>query len=84
MQINISGIDLAKIALESMMEQDKVDLKRDPVCEALIKPENAVKITFNGEIFYFCSEACKTLFEDYSESYLETPKEESSHIEIIE
>jgi YHS domain-containing protein len=37
----------------------------DPVCGMAIKPEKAVAtITYEGQLYYFCTEACKKQFED--------------------
>jgi len=44
----------------------------DPVCEMKVDSNNPPFIFIdNGKTYYFCSEACKVLFERMSEKYLE-------------
>ena len=48
----------------------------DPVCEMLVNENTAsFKSVYQGKTYYFCSGACKLLFERDPEKYL-TPKEE--------
>jgi NADH-dependent peroxiredoxin subunit F len=37
-------------------------MKRDPVCNMECSENAAIKIEFNGEIYYFCSEGCRDRF----------------------
>lgn len=43
----------------------------DPVCEMKVDPQNPpFKAEFNGKTYYFCSEACKHIFERMPEKYI--------------
>lgn len=45
----------------------------DPVCGMEVKEDDAKANTqFAGKKYYFCSEDCRTQFEDHPEEYLET------------
>lgn len=35
---------------------------KDPFCEAYFPQRNAVNLTFNGNVYYFCSKACRDKF----------------------
>jgi len=38
------------------------ELKRDPVCGTFISTSTALQKKFGGEVYYFCSEACREKF----------------------
>jgi YHS domain-containing protein len=38
------------------------ELKRDPVCGTFISPATAVQKKVGGEVFFFCSAACREKF----------------------
>lgn len=41
-----------------------LDQVTDPVCGMQMDPEEAVDATvYNGEVYYFCSDHCKEVFE---------------------
>ncbi len=40
----------------------KGELVKDPVCGVYLPKEQAIKLEYNGETFYFCSQECKTKF----------------------
>ena len=42
----------------------------DPVCRQDIERENAVTLSYEGELYYFCSERCRQAFEENPELYL--------------
>ncbi len=45
----------------------------DPVCGMEVKEDDAKANTqFAGKKYYFCSEDCRTKFEDHPEEYMET------------
>jgi len=51
------------------------EFKIDPVCEMKVNPSNpAFQTRYRDEIFYFCSEACKFLFERDPEKYINSPQ----------
>ncbi len=37
-------------------------LVRDPVCNLYLPEEDAVKLNWKGQVYYFCSEECKRKF----------------------
>jgi YHS domain-containing protein len=48
----------------------------DPVCEMKVDPEQPpYKLVHQGKIYYFCSEACKILFERTPERYINATEE---------
>jgi len=53
---------------------------RDPVCGMKVKKEGSIKSAYLGEIYYFCSEYCKTEFEKNPGRYINTPSNKESHI----
>ena len=43
----------------------------DPVCEMKVDPQNPpFKFLYKGKAYYFCSKACKHLFERVPEQYI--------------
>jgi len=40
----------------------KGELVKDPVCGIFLPEDQAIKLEYKGEIYYFCSENCKTKF----------------------
>ncbi len=42
----------------------------DPVCEERVDPENAISTQYNGQTYYFCSQACKNAFEEEPEDFI--------------
>lgn len=52
---------------------------RDPVCGMQVAPQKtAMKHTFDGKDYYFCSESCLKKFRRSPESYLNSAKEEQT------
>jgi len=46
-------------------------MNKDPVCGMTVNPQHAVaSIQYNGQVYYFCSLVCRTMFERESEKYL--------------
>ncbi|HEY6763664.1 MAG TPA: YHS domain-containing protein [Candidatus Sulfotelmatobacter sp.] len=48
----------------------------DPVCEMEVNEDSAkakAQTQFAGKKYYFCSEDCRTKFEDSPEDYVEAP-----------
>jgi YHS domain-containing protein len=43
---------------------------KDPVCGQDIEREAAVTSSYEGELYYFCSEHCREEFEDNPDLYL--------------
>jgi YHS domain-containing protein len=41
----------------------------DPICGMEVEPSNAPKSTFKGKDYYFCSKACKKMFDQEPEKY---------------
>jgi len=49
---------------------DSMTLPTDPVCGMEIVDQNAApQSIFDGDVRYFCGEACKTKFDDAPERY---------------
>ena len=43
----------------------------DPVCEMKVDPQNPpFQVSHQGKTYYFCSEACKHIFERVPEKYI--------------
>ena len=43
----------------------------DPVCNMQINEQEVTHmLTFEGEVYYFCSEACRAEFERHTEDYV--------------
>jgi YHS domain-containing protein len=38
------------------------ELKRDPVCGTYVATSSSIKATVGGEVFHFCSEACRNKY----------------------
>lgn len=48
----------------------------DPVCEMKVDPEQPpYKVVHRGKTYYFCSEACKILFERMPKQYIKETEE---------
>jgi Cu+-exporting ATPase len=43
----------------------------DPVCGMNVDEENALKATFRGREYFFCSEECQHRFESDPDRYVE-------------
>lgn len=44
---------------------------KDPVCGMTVNPQSAAfTVYYKGQVYYFCSQMCKTLFEREPEKYL--------------
>jgi YHS domain-containing protein len=55
----------------------------DPVCEMKVDPEQPpYKVVHQGKTYYFCSEACKMLFERMPEQYIKGTEDQSSESQI--
>lgn len=49
----------------------------DPVCGMKVNPQTAkAKSTYNGQVYYFCSQMCQILFEREPEKYVAAAQEE--------
>ncbi len=44
----------------------KGELVKDPVCGVYLPKEQAIKLEYKGQTYYFCSEECKTKFLEES------------------
>jgi len=44
---------------------------KDPTCKMEIEESEAVELEYNGQIYYFCSEACRKQFEENPQLYLQ-------------
>ncbi len=52
------------------------DHEIDPVCEMKVELQNPpFKTSHMGKTYYFCSEACKNLFQRYPEKYVKPETE---------
>jgi uncharacterized protein len=40
------------------------DMVRDPTCNTYIPKDNALSAHAGGEVYYFCSEACRSAFKE--------------------
>ncbi len=40
------------------------DMVRDPSCNTYIPKDNALSAKAGGEVYYFCSEACRNAFKE--------------------
>ncbi|MBI3170731.1 MAG: YHS domain-containing protein [Chloroflexi bacterium] len=48
----------------------------DPVCEMKVDPQNPpFQVSFKERTYYFCSEACKHLFQHDPEKYVKSETE---------
>jgi len=45
-------------------------MDKDPVCGMMVRKEKGVKLDYQGEAYYFCSDFCKNLFEKDPEKYV--------------
>ncbi len=45
------------------------DEAKDPVCGMTVKTASAKTAAYRGQVFYFCSDACRGKFEAAPESY---------------
>lgn len=48
-----------------------MDKAKDPVCGMSIDPAGAVKMMYNSQVYYFCSEACSRAFQADPAQYAE-------------
>jgi len=47
------------------------DVVRDPVCSAIIRPQQAYgQVVYQGEVYYFCCPVCKGAFQREPETFL--------------
>lgn len=52
---------------------------KDPVCGMTVNPQHAAaSFQYRGQIYYFCSQMCKTLFEREPGKYLKAVEEGKS------
>ena len=50
-------------------------IKTDPVCNMLVETNNAAGTAdYKGQTYYFCSEQCKTAFQQNPEKYTANPE----------
>ncbi|MFQ5901002.1 MAG: YHS domain-containing protein [Thermodesulfobacteriota bacterium] len=53
-------------------DTSKKDIRKDPVCEMGIEIDHARFISsYQDRTFYFCSESCKSRFEDTPDRFIE-------------
>jgi YHS domain-containing protein len=53
--------------------------KKDPVCGMEIEESKAVgKSEYDGQTFYFCSQGCKIMFDQYPQQYLSKAKQQKA------
>lgn len=52
-------------------------IAKDPVCGMSVNKDVALRSTYQGETYYFCSPLCKSLFEREPEKYA-LPKDEKA------
>lgn len=53
---------------------------KDPVCGMEVDPGRAAaKSEYKGQTFHFCSNGCKTAFDQNPEKYVVQPAEHGSH-----
>ena len=51
----------------------------DPVCGMTVDPAVATRASFQGEVYFFCADACRAAFEGEPETFLQAgPKPASS------
>src|SRR4030066_714313 len=43
---------------------------KDPICGMMVKEEKGLKLDYQGQTYYFCSDFCKNLFEKDPEKYV--------------
>lgn len=42
----------------------------DPICGMEVDPGTALKSTYEGKDYFFCSEACRTMFDKEPQKYV--------------
>lgn len=60
-------------------------LHTDPVCNMRIDEQTKHTLTFAGEVYYFCSEACRVEFQRHPEDYAkraQTEQEQETDVQI--
>jgi YHS domain-containing protein len=57
------AVPVARRQLEDGRFKEIAALERDPVCGMLVEPEQAVRVEWEGETFYFCAAGCREQFE---------------------
>lgn len=55
--------------------------QQDPVCGQEVEPHDQTTVTavYQGERYYFCSEACKEAFEEDPERWIEAEEYPPNH-----
>lgn len=46
-------------------------MAKDPVCGMTVKEETGIKLDYQGQTYYFCSDFCRKLFEKDPDKYLD-------------
>jgi YHS domain-containing protein len=83
---NFAGFLLASAAITGVVSMNSFSMTKflpagrafetDPVCEMKVDPEQPpYKVVHQGKTYYFCSEACKILFERMPEQYIKETEE---------
>ncbi len=58
----------------------------DPVCNMQFDKQKAIQmLTFEGEVYYFCSEACCAEFQRHTQDYVkktQTVQEQETDVQI--
>jgi len=55
-------------------------MKKDLVCGMEVDPSHSLKIIYENENYYFCSESCHDKFEEHPQNYIETSKTETCSV----
>ncbi|CAN5751783.1 heavy metal translocating P-type ATPase [soil metagenome] len=63
-----------------MIDQQTVEEVRDPVCEMMIEPQDAVSHQeYDGQTYYFCNNSCATKFAAAPQKYLQPAPKTAPH-----
>ncbi len=55
--------------LEDGQFKEMVSMATDPVCGMAVERENAIKMEWEGQLFYFCAKGCRDEFASYPEQF---------------
>jgi len=61
---------IKKIGEGKKQTSNKKNLVRDPVCKVYLPEERAIKLSYKGEKYFFCSEDCKKKFLQKPEKHI--------------
>lgn len=55
----------------------------DPVCNMQLNEQEVMHTrTFGGEVYYFCSEACRAEFERHTEDYVKKTQTQEQETDV--